>query len=195
MRFSRFLVIYISFVSCLLSPLFSFLLGTQIDRWLGCVGGSIVVVWLFVTLWTVAHQAPLSVEFPRQEYWSGCLFPSPEDRPDPEIEPVSPALAGRFFITEPPAKPPKDCISSFQFSRSAISDYLRPHESQHARPPCPSPTPGVHSNSCPSSQWCHPAISSSLSPSPPAPNSSQHQSLFQWVNSSHEVARVLEFQL
>ena len=45
-------------------------------------------------------------------------------------------------------------FSSFQFSRSVVSDSLRPHESQHARPPCPSPTPGVHSDSCPSSQWC-----------------------------------------
>ena len=51
-----------------------------------------------------------------------------------------------------------------QFSRSVKSDSLRPHESQHARPPCPSPTPGVHSNSCPSSRWCHPAISSSVVP-------------------------------
>ena len=84
---------------------------------------------------------------------------------------------------------------SVQFSRSVLSDSLRPHELQHARPPCPSPTPGVHSNSCPSSQWCHPAISSSVSPSPPAPNPSQHQSLFQWVKSLHEVAKVLELQL
>ena len=51
-----------------------------------------------------------------------------------------------------------------QFSRSVVSDSLRPHESQHARPPCPSPAPGVHSNSCPSSQWCHPAIWSSVVP-------------------------------
>ena len=53
---------------------------------------------------------------------------------------------------------------SVQFSRSVVSDSLWPHESQHARPPCPSPTPGVHSNSCPLSQWCHPAISSSVIP-------------------------------
>ena len=53
---------------------------------------------------------------------------------------------------------------SVQFSRSVVSDCLRPHESQHARPPCPSPTPGVHSDSHPSSQWCHPAISSSVVP-------------------------------
>ena len=55
-------------------------------------------------------------------------------------------------------------ICSVQFSRSVISDCLRPHESQHARLPCPTPTPGVHSNSCPSSRWCHPAISSSVIP-------------------------------
>ena len=55
-------------------------------------------------------------------------------------------------------------FSSFQFSRSVVSDSLRPHELQHARPPCPSPTPGVHPNSCPSSRWCHPAISSSVVP-------------------------------
>ena len=48
------------------------------------------------------------------------------------------------------------CRSSVQFSRSVVSASLRPHESQHARPPCPSPTPGVHSDSRPSSQWCHP---------------------------------------
>ena len=55
-------------------------------------------------------------------------------------------------------------FSSVQFSRSVVSDSLWPHESQHARPPCPSPTPGVHPNSCPSSQWCHPATSSSVVP-------------------------------
>ena len=55
-------------------------------------------------------------------------------------------------------------ISSVQFSHSVVSDSLQPHELQHARPPCPSQTPGVHSNSCPSSQWCHPAISSSVFP-------------------------------
>jgi len=62
-------------------------------------------------------------------------------------------------------------FSSVQFSRSVVSDSLRPHESQHARPPCPSPTPGVHSDSCPSSQWCHPAISSSVVPFSSCPQS------------------------
>ena len=55
-------------------------------------------------------------------------------------------------------------ICSVQFSRSVVSNSLQPHELQHARPPCPSPTPGVHSDSCLSSQWCHPAISSSVVP-------------------------------
>ena len=61
--------------------------------------------------------------------------------------------------------------SSVQFSRSVVSDSLQPHESQHARPPCPSPTPGVYSNSCPSSQWCHPAISASVIPFSSCPQS------------------------
>ena len=84
-------------------------------------------------------------------------------------------------------------FSSVQFSCSVVSDSLRPHESQHARPPCPSPTPRVHSDSHPLSQWCHPGISSSVVPFFSCPHF-QHQSLFQWVNSSHEVAKVLEFQ-
>ena len=64
-------------------------------------------VWLFATPRTVAHQAPLSMEFSRQEYWSGLPFPSPGDCPDPEIKtesPVSPTLAGGFFTTVPPKK-------------------------------------------------------------------------------------------
>ena len=66
-------------------------------------------------------------------------------------------------------KPPllqrkKEKISSVQFSCSVMSDSLWPHELQHARPPCPSPTHGVYLNSCPSSWWCHPAISSSVIP-------------------------------
>ena len=67
---------------------------------LGCV-------WLFATSWTVAHQAPLSLGFPRQEYWIELPFPSPGDLPNPGIEPytISPALAGRLFTTEPPGKP------------------------------------------------------------------------------------------
>ena len=61
--------------------------------------------------------------------------------------------------------------SSVQFSRSVVSDFLRSHESQHARPPCPAPTPGVHPNSCPSSWWCHLAVSSSVIPFSSCPES------------------------
>ena len=69
------------------------------------------------------------------------------------------------------------------------------HDRQHARPPCPSPTPRVYPNSCPSSWWCHPTISSSAIPFSPALNLSQNQGIFKWVSSLHQVAKVLEFQL
>ena len=62
-------------------------------------------------------------------------------------------------------------FSSVQFSHSVMSESLRPHDSQHARPPCPPPTPGVYSDSCPSSRWCHPAISSSVIPFSSCPQS------------------------
>ena len=62
-------------------------------------------------------------------------------------------------------------VSSVQFSRSVVSDSLPPHESQYTRPPCPSPTPRVHSDSCPSSQGCHPAISASVIPFSSCPQS------------------------
>ena len=76
-----------------------------------------------------------------------------------------------------------------------MSDSLRPHESQQARPPCPSPTPGVHPNSCASSRWCHPAISSSVVPFSSCPQSLPASGSFPMtLNSSHEVAKVLEFQ-
>ena len=79
---------------------------------------------------------------------------------------------------------------SVQFSRSVVSDSLQPHESQHARPPCPSPTPRVYPDSCPSSQWCHPAISSCVVPfsscpqSLPASESFPVSQLFTWGSQS-----------
>ena len=84
--------------------------------------------------------------------------------------------------------------SSVQFSRSVVSDSLRSHESQHTRPPCPSPTPGVHSDSHPSSQWWHPAISSSVIPfsscpqTLPASESFPMSQLFTWGGQSTEVS-------
>ena len=75
---------------------------------------------------------------------------------------------------------------SVQFNHSAMSDYLQPHGLQHTRTHCPSPTPGVYSDSCPLSQWCHPTISSSVIPNSSHLQSFQHQGLFKWVSSSHE---------
>ena len=62
-------------------------------------------VQLFATPWTVAHQAPQSMDFSRQEYWSGLPFPSPGDLPNPGIEPGSPARQGDALLSEPPGKP------------------------------------------------------------------------------------------
>ena len=90
-------------------------------------------------------------------------------------------------------------FSSVKFSCSVVSDSLRPHESQHARPPCPSPTPGVHSDSRPSSQWCHPAISSSVIPfsscpqSLPASESFPMSQLFSWGGQSPGVSALASF--
>ena len=90
-------------------------------------------------------------------------------------------------------------FSSVQFSRSVVSDSLWPHESQHARPPCPSPTPRVHSDSCPSSRWCHSAISSSVVPfsscpkSLPASESFPMSLLFAWGGQSTGISALASF--
>ena len=103
------------------------------------------------------------MEFSRQEYWSGLPFLSLGDPPSPGIECESPALWLNSLPSEPPGKP-RLPFSLGQFSLSFMSNSLQPHGLQHARSPCPSSTPGVYSNSCPLSQWCHPAISSSVIP-------------------------------
>ena len=90
-------------------------------------------------------------------------------------------------------------LPSVQFSCSVVSDSSRPHESQHARPPCPSPTPGVHSDSRPSSRWCHPTISSSVVPfsscpqSLPASESFPMSQLFAWGGQSTGVSALASF--
>ena len=90
-------------------------------------------------------------------------------------------------------------ISSVQFSRSVMSNTWRPHELQHARPPCPSPTPVVHSDSCPWSPWCHPSISSSVVPfsscpqSLPASESFPMSQLFAWGSQSTGVSALASF--
>ena len=104
----------------------------------------------------------------------------------------------------PPAKSERTYLKSpsklsVQFSHSVVSDSLRPHESQHARPPCPTPTPEVHSNSRPSSRWCHPAISSSVIPFSswpqclPASESFPMSQLFTWGGQSTGVSALASF--
>ena len=141
-------------------------------------------VWLCVT-------ATASLGFFWQEHWSGLPFPSPVHKSEKWKWSLSVMSdSSRPHGLQPtrllhpwdfPGKSTRvgchcllqfgdrelnklDQFSSVQFSLSVMSDSLRPRESQHARPPCPSPTPRVYSNPCPSSQWCHPAISSSVVP-------------------------------
>ena len=101
------------------------------------------------------------------------------------------ALTRRTFV----GKLMSTCIisSSVQSSRSVVSDSLWPHGPQHASPPYPSPTPGVYSNSCPLSWWCHPTISSSVVLFSSRLQSFPASGSFQWVSSSHQVAKLLEF--
>ena len=145
-------------------------------------------VRLFVTLWNIVLQAPLSIGFSRQEYWRGFPCPPPGNLPNPGIKPTSltsPALAGMFLTTStaccsvaqpcPALCNPMDCLTQdfpvlHHFPELAqthgywVSDAIQPY-----RP--------------------------LLFPSPPAFDLSQHQSLFQWVSSSHYLAQILEFQL
>ena len=142
-------------------------------------------VWLVVTPSTIAHQAPLSMGFSRQDYWSGS-FSRGSSQPSNQTSISCIFCVGRwilyhsaiwtiqrkkllyffktFYISE-------RGLRSVQFSHSVMSRSLRSHELQHARPPYPTPTPGVHPNSCPSSWWCHPAISSSVVPFSSCPQS------------------------
>ena len=187
------------------------------DQWM-CMLSCFGRVRLFATLWIVACQTPLSVEFSRQEYWSGLSCPPPWHLLDPGIELLLHLLLwqmGSFTTSTSWEAHPVNAlvkikpmsrytISSMeerrfssatlfifcswfslllvsyyhsllfitvQFSRSVVSDSLRPRELEHTRPPCPSPTPGVHSNSRPLSQWCHLAISSSVIPFSSCPQS------------------------
>ena len=128
-------------------------------------------------------------------YWSELPFPPPGDFPNPGIKPVSlisPELAGGFLTTSA-------IFHYVHFSCSVMSGSLPPHGLQHARLPCPSPAPKAYSNSCPLYWWYHPheMIPSHppSCPSPPAFNPSQHQGLFKWVCSLHQMAKVLKFQL
>ena len=105
-----------------------------------------------------------------------------QSHPHPSSQSSVPAIFSQILSIFTASMTSAMCLSGFsassvQFSCSVMSDSLWPHELQHARPPCPSPTPGFHSNSRPSSRWCHPAISSSVIPFSSCPHPSKHQSL------------------
>ena len=99
-------------------------LGALYPRWFTMLKKKMTLlfsVWLFVTPWTVTHQAPLSMGFPRQEYWSGLTFPSPGDLHDPGIRPEFPTLAGRFFTAESPERPKDNLLDNLK-NDSKIGD-------------------------------------------------------------------------
>ena len=128
--------------------------------------------------------------------WVAILYPG--DLCDPGIETGSPALQADSLPSEPPGKHTYR-FSSVQFNHSVMSHSLRLHGLRHARLPCPSPTPGVHWDSHPSSQWCHPAISSSVVPfssypqSLPASESFPMSQLFAWGSQSTGVSALASF--
>ena len=144
-----------------------------------------------VTPWTVTHQAPLSMGLPKQEHWSGLPFSPSGDLCDPGIKLYLLHWQADSLPLSHQGSHEWDLV---QFIRSVMSDSLQLHESQHARPPCPSPTPGVYSNSCPLSWWCHPAISSSVihfsscPQSLPASGSFPMSQLFIWGGQSTGVS-------
>ena len=156
-----------------------------------------------MTPWTVACQAPLSSPWnsPGKKYGVGChsLLQGivPTQGLNPGIlryrHPLSHQGSLLSIIGD------NINIRSDQISHSVVSDSLWPHELKHARPPCPSPTPGVHWDSHPSSRWCHPAISSSVVPfsscpqSLPASESFPMSQLFEWGGQSTGVSALASF--
>ena len=125
-------------------------------------------VRLLATPWTAAYQAPPSMGFSRQEYWSGVPLPSPlvawGDGKPRKLNKMR--WQKSTFLKMEQNKTPEQQLNfnSVQFSCPVLSESLRPHGLQHNRSPYPSPTPGVYSNLCPLSQWCHPTTSSYVVP-------------------------------
>ena len=137
-------------------------------------------VWLFVAPGTVTHQAPPSMQFSRQEYWSGLPFSSPGDLPDPGNEPRFPALSADFYL---------HCCSVAQLCL-ALCDLM------DSSPPGSSVLHYLPEFAQIYVQWVSDANLTISSAAPSfAFNLSQHQGLFQWVGSSYQVAKVLEIQL
>jgi len=134
-------------------------------------------------------------------FWTVVLEKTLESPLDyKEIHPVYPKRNQSWiFIGRTDAEAEALILWPVQFSHSVVSDSLRSHGLQHARPPCPSPTPGVHSNSCPTSWWSHPAISSSVVPfsswpqSLPASDSFPMSQLFAWGGQCIGVSALASF--
>ena len=153
---------------------------------------SLSCVQLFATPWIRARQASLSITNSQNSPKLICIK---------SVMPSSHLILCHPILLLPPVPPASESFpmsqlftwggqstgvsasASDQISYSVVSNSLRPHESQHARPPCPTPTPGVHSDSRPSSQWCHPAISSSVIPFFSCPQSlpASESLYFQWT--------------
>ena len=179
----------------------------------------------FATSWTVALQASVhgisqarilewvAISFSRGSSWlrdqthgschfsciAGKFFTAELPRNSQKIVFFFFKLPSLYYLSWQPLQTHTQSISSVQFSRSVVSDSLWPHESKHARPPCPSPIPGVHSDSRPSSQWCHPAISSSVVPFSSCPQSLASSEsfpmsqLFAWGGQSTGVSALASF--
>ena len=184
-------------------------LRARVEWWTQKFGISYLDLWacLLKSLCHIRLYYPMDLNLPGSSVygilqarileWLPCLHLG--NLPSPGIKPMylkSPALSGGFFTT----RAIWEALFGFQFSpvqfsRSVMSDSLQPHESQHARLPVHHQLPEFTQTHV---HWVGDAIQPShplTFPSPPASNPSQHHSLFQWVNSSHEVAKVLEFQL
>ena len=151
---------------------------TCIAQWIGYPYTSVLShfshVWLFAALWTIARQPPLSLGLSRQEYWDGLPFLPPGDLPNPGIQPASLQFSSvaQSCLT---LCDPKECSTPGLPVHHQLPEFTQTH---------------VHPGRD-AIQASHPLSS----PSPPALNLSQHQGLFQWVSSSHQMAKALEFQL
>ena len=146
-------------------------------------------VQLFVPPWTTGPPGS-SMGLPKQEYWSGLPFPPPGDLPNPGIKPTFPELqADSLPLSQ--LGGPFCCISSVQ-SLSGVR-LCDPMDCSTPGFPVHQSTPGDYSDSCPSSWWCHPTISPSIVPFSSCLQSFPESESFEWVSSSHQVAKVLEF--
>ena len=155
---------------------------------------SLIPVRIFVTCWTVAHQAPLSMGFFRQEYWSGLPFPSPRDLPNPGIESESPALQADSSSSEPSGKMNWNLVQSSVQLLNCVWLFVSPWTA--ARQASLSVTNSQSLLKLISIKSV--MLSNHLILCTPFSScfwSSQHQWLLQWVSSSNQLARVLEFQL